>query len=202
VKFSISKTGAERFVSQLTAEKKKLIIFLSLLGVMIFMWVKVLRIRANNETVENPVPKIVKAETAKINADLKLSFVDLPEVVARHDVLKRDYFASNGWSSFTGEARDGTIVDVEEVGGASEKTGEEIIRRVAAKLQLEVIAWDESPHAFINNRLLRVGDTLAVRDGAESYECQVLDIGKSAVSMRCGGRKLTLRLTPAEGAMH
>lgn len=202
MEFSISKSGAERLISQLTADKKKLVVFLSLLGVMMFMWVKVFRIRANKETAEKPLPKIIKAETAKIDAAPKLSYVDLPEVVGRHDVLKRDYFASNGWYSFTGEPRDGTIVDVEDVSGASGKTGEEIIRRIAANLQLEVIGWDETPHAFINNRLLRVGDKLVVRDGADSFECQVLDIGKSAVSMNCGGRKLTLRLTLADGAVH
>lgn len=202
MKIGISKSNIERLVSQLTADKKKLIVFVSLLGVMIFMWLKVLRIRAKKKTGEKPITKIVKSETAKINAGLKLSYVDLPEVVGRHDVLKRDFFASNGWYTFTGEARDGTIVDVEEVSGASKKTGEEIIRRVVANLQLEVIGWDESPHAFINNRLLRVGDTLVVRDGADRYNCQVLDIGKSVVSMRCGGRKLTLRLTPADGVMH
>ena len=71
---------------------------------------------------------------------------------------------------------------------------EEITRRVAESLKLDAIVLGENPRAFINDKLLSVGDRLFLRDGTSTYECEVTKIEENAVSIKCGQAEVTLRL--------
>lgn len=195
-----SQRVANRLLSQLAADKKKTAVVLCLLAVMAIMWARAFRTGAREGTVETSMPTKVEASAARLSSDLKISFIELPEVVGRNDVLKRDYFAADGWWSFIGGGQRRTVLDVEEMSVVSKEGSEDVVRRVAAKLQLEAIALDENAQAFINNRLLRVGDTLVIKDGVSKYECEVLMIEESTVLMRCGEGKITLRLRSASDA--
>jgi hypothetical protein len=126
--------------------------------------------------------------------ELKISFMELPKVEGRNDVLTRDFFAVGSWRDFMrgGEGKSGGI---EEVSIVSRKGGEETARRIAEKLKLEAIVLGENPRAFINDKLLSVGDKLFVRDGTNTYECEVAEIEEDMVFIRCGETEVTLRLT-------
>ena len=52
----------------------------------------------------------------------------------------------------------------------------------------------ESPQAFINDVLLSVGDKLPVRDGDNTYECEVIRIEENKVFIRCGQTEIQLKL--------
>jgi len=84
-----------------------------------------------------------------------------------------------------------------EVNVVSRNGDEEIARRVAEKLKLEAIGLGKNPQAFINDKLLAVGDKLLVVDGADTYECEVVGIEEKMVFIRCGEAEITLRLTQA-----
>lgn len=197
MKSEIFQRGAQGLISHLAEDKKRTAVVLCLVALMALMWVKAFGTKARKETSMTSIPTKVEASAAGLHSDLKMSFIKLPEVVGRNDVLKRDYFAANGWWSFTGQSPGRTIVDVETASVALKDGSEDTIRQVAAKLKLEAIALDESAQAFVNNRLLRVGDTLDVKDGAASYEFEVLEIAETTVLMRCGKGKVTLKLASA-----
>ena len=72
---------------------------------------------------------------------------------------------------------------------------EEVIRRVAEKLKLEAIGLGKNPQAFINDKLLSVGDKWLVKDRGDMYECEVVRIGENTVFIRCGEAEITLKLT-------
>jgi len=180
--------GANRLFSQLAAEKKKTVMVLCLIAVMVFMWVKLL----GKKTPETAAAALRRDEAMgeQSNSQLKISFIELSKVPGRNDVLTRDFFASGGWGDFT---KEGT----KEVNVVSRDGSEEVIRRVAEKLKLEAIVLGENPQAFINDKLLSVGDKLLVRDGVKTYECEVVGIEENAVFIRCGEAEIKLKLMHA-----
>jgi hypothetical protein len=185
-------SGGNRIFGRLAAEKKKTAIAVCLITAMFFMWVKVL----GRKGPQSANAAIVAQEVTdgQTKPELKISFMELPKVEGRNDVLTRDFFAVGNWRDFMrgGEGKSGGI---EEVSVVSRNGGEETVRRVAEKLKLEAIVLGENPRAFINDKLLSVGDKLFVRDGTNTYECEVAKIEENMVFIRCGEAEVTLRLT-------
>jgi len=66
---------------------------------------------------------------------------------------------------------------------------------VADNLKLEAIVSSEDPLAFINDKVLRVGDKLFVGDEIESYECEVVEIKENIVVIKCRESTITLKMT-------
>ncbi len=183
--------GANRFVSRLAAEKKKTVTALCLIALMIFMWVRVLGKKTPVTAAASQRQENVDQDVLGSNVELKISFIELPKIPGRNDVLTRDFFAADGWRNFNrNEKNPGNKV-------ISEGGNEEVVRRVAERLKLEAIAIgsDRNPQAFINGKLLSVGDKLLVRYGADKYECEVVGIEENVVVIKCGEAEITLKLT-------
>ena len=164
--------GANRLVGRLAAEKKKTVTALCLIALLIFMWVRVLGKKTPVTAAASQRKENVDQDVLGSNVELKISFIELPKVPGRNDVLTRDFFAADGWRNFIGnEKNPGNEVSVK--GGI-----EEDVKRAAKLLKLEaiVIGSDGNPQAFINGKLLSVGDKLIVRDGADKYEYEVVGI--------------------------
>jgi len=174
--------GANRLFSRLAAEKKKGVVALCLIALMGFMWVRVLL----RKTPESAEAAMGQEEVKPNTSELKISFIELPEVAGRNDALTRDFFAVDDWQSFMSGG---------EVSVVSRNGDEEIARRVAKKLKLEAIGLGKNPQAFINDKLLAVGDKLLVADGVDTYECEVVGIEEKTVFIRCGEAEITLKLT-------
>ncbi len=182
---------ASRLLSHLAAEKKKTIIALCLIGVMVFMWAKVLGKEAPRRTEGRERTQQTTSEQS--SSQVKISFIELPQVEGRNNVLTRDFFAAGGWQEFRTDQvanSDGTkAVNIVSRGGS-----EEVAKRIAGKLKLEAIGLSENPEVFINDKLLTVGDKLLVKDGGETYECEVVRIQQDMVSIRCGEAEIKLKL--------
>jgi hypothetical protein len=185
-------SGGNRLFSRLAAGKKKTVIAVCLITVMAFMWVRVLG-RKGPQSADAAV-MTQDVTDGQTKPELKISFMELPKVEGRNDVLTRDFFAVGSWRDFMrgGEGKSGGI---EEVSVVSRKGGEETARRVAEKLKLEAIVLGKNPLAIINDMRLSVGDKLFIRDGINTYECEVTEIEENMVSIRCGETEVTLRLT-------
>ncbi|MHC4175142.1 MAG: hypothetical protein ACYS9C_03225 [Planctomycetota bacterium] len=190
-----SSNGPNRFFSQLAAEKKKSVTALCLVAVMAFMWVRVLFRRTPQAAAAASMTEEMNVE-GKSNPELKISFIELPEVAGRNDVITRDFFASDGWQDFVGREVE-NLVGTEEVNIVSKGGNEEGIRRVAEQLKLEAIVLSNNPQAFINDKLLSVGDKLPVGEEVDSYECEVVEIKRDTVVVRCGEAEIMLKLTQA-----
>lgn len=186
-----SGNGVKRLFRQLAVEKKKAIVSFCLIGIMVFMWVRVLASKTP-ETVEATVTNL---EAGKSKSELKISFTELPKVKGRNDVLARDFFTTDNWQGFTRVGEGGNLSGIEEVSVVSKDGREEVIRRVAEKLKLEAIGLGKNPQAFINDKLLSVGDKWLVKDRGDMYECEVVRIGENTVFIKCGEAEITLKLT-------
>lgn len=183
---------ANRLLTQLGSEKKKTILALCLITFMALMWVRVLTRKAPNAASAALMAQQNHLEYQE-NSKLKISFIELPKIPGRNDVITRDIFDSNGWRGFVSEGKN--LADGEEVDVVprSLSLGSRLIR---AQLMLEAIELGQNPHAFINGRLLSVGDKLILKDRANTYECEVVRIEENAVFISCGEVEVRLKLTP------
>ena len=185
--------GANRYINLLAAEKKKAVLALCLIVLMAFMWIKVLTKTSPKAANAELITELINNMETQSETELKISFIELPRVSGRNDVVTRDFFASNGWQDFVDGW--GPKVGVEEIDIVSKDDDQEVIRRVAENLKLEAIVSSKIPLAFINNEVLRVGDKLFVSDGIDRYECEVVEIKENIVVMSCKESKITLKMT-------
>jgi len=173
-------------MGQFAAQKKKTVTALSLIALMVFMWVRVLGGKAPQGAEAALMAKEANPGASESNSELKISFIELPKVKGRNDVLARDFFSADGWRDFVGDG---------EVNIGSRDSGEEALSRIEGKLKLEAMGLGENPQAFINDKLLSVGDKFLVRDGVSAYECEVVGIEENTVLVRCGEAEVHLKLT-------
>jgi hypothetical protein len=166
---------------------------LCLISLMAFMWIKVLTKTSPQAADAKLIEELIKETQSE--PELEISFIELPRVAGRNDMVTRDFFSSDDWQNFVG-GRGSKSVAVEKIDIVSKNDDQEVIRRkVADNLKLEAIVSSEDPLAFINNRVLRAGDKMFVRDGTESYECEVVEIKENIVVIRCMEAMITLKMT-------
>lgn len=182
--------GAKSLVSHIAFEKKKTVMAVCLITIMVFMWVKVLL--RKTPVAEGAVTTEQTGEKNGSNPLLKISFIELPKVVGRNDVITRDFFTSNDWRNFDGKKK--SVVSIEEVNVTPGDEMENVIGKIVQKLTLEAIWIGENPLAYINDRVLSEGDILLVDDGINKYECEVAKIEDNTVVIRCGKAEIKLKL--------
>ena len=183
-----------RLLGRFAAEKKKAVLALCLITMMIFMWVRVL----NHKTPQSTDALLISQDTSEGQAgpELSISFIELPKVKGRNDLLARDFFTVENWQNFLSGREAQGSANVGQSNAAFDSS-EETSKRIAEKLKLEVIDWGKNPQAFINNKLLSTGDKLTVSDGGKLYECEVVKIEKDMVLMKCGEVEIRLKFAQA-----
>jgi hypothetical protein len=190
--------GTNGLVSRLAAEKKKTVTAVCLVAIMVVMWARMLSKEAPSTAAAALREEDVKQDRS--DTELNITFIELPKVEGRNDVMKRDFFVVDDWQKFmkSGESENKTGVEnVSVVSGPKKKTME----RIAAKLKIEAIVLDGNPQVFINNILLSVGDKLLVKDGGNTYECEVVCIEENMVLIKCGEAEITKKITKAVEVM-
>ncbi|MEJ2649196.1 MAG: hypothetical protein P8016_12425 [Sedimentisphaerales bacterium] len=180
-----------RLAGYLATEKKKTVLAVCLLALMAFMWIKVFTGR-NPEAATADQMAARAGNNSLTDGETNVSYIDLPQVEGRNDVIKKDFFASDGWKDFVDS--DKNIVITKEVNVVPGDSNEKVIGRIADNLKLEAFVMGENPRAYINDRILAVGDTLLVSDGVQNYECEVIKIENNSVVMRCEKAEVTLKL--------
>jgi len=185
--------GVNRLLGKVAGEKKKAGIALCLVAIMAVMWARVL-------IKEGPVASEASPgiEATDVNSDLdaviNVTHVDLPEVQGRNDLISRDFFASAGWEDFRSNDGASAVVDVEDISTAKTDNSKKIAEIVKQHVSLEVIDMGDRALAFINGKLMSGGDKLVVTDGNKMYECEVVEIKKNTVLIRCKDAEIVLKL--------
>ena len=182
--------SAGTILGQLAAEKKKVAIASCLIALMAVMWIKLL-------TKKEPQAAHAQLQNDQAQVDgqsaeqPKVSFVELPELPGRNDVISTDFFDVDDWRQFEPSQNHGNTIEVSSV---SSNASQEVIARIARQLKLQAIGWNEEPQASINDKLLSAGGRLTVSDGNWKYECEVVEIGKNFVVLRCEETEVRLQL--------
>jgi len=191
---SYNSSGTWRLFDRLAAEKKKSVMALCLIALMTVLWVRVLTSKSPQSAEAAPVANGLSLEE-KSGSKLQITYRELPKVAGRHDVISRDFFASNGWRDFVG-GKGRNLASIEEVNIISRDVSEEVIRKVAEKLKLGAVMLSNTPLAFINDKVRKIGDTVLINDGVDKYECEVVEIRENTVVMKCREAEIKLKLMP------
>lgn len=192
-----SNVAGSSVFAKLAAEKKKTIAAVCLLTVMAFMWIKVFvgeppQSAEAAEDLKASPEKQALYEQDEESLKSKMSYVELPKVRGRNDVLTRDFFSVNDKGLYQR-----TEKEIKPVSNGNDD--EEMIRRISEKLTLKAIALGQNPQAFINDKLFGIGSILTVTEGNNLYECEVTKIEETEVTIRCGEGIITLKIShPSE----
>jgi hypothetical protein len=185
-------SAANRILGRLGADRKKTVLTVCLMVVMAIMWFRVLTGRKPGPAAAAPPSQDEQQEPQK--QSLNIRFVKLPSIPGRNDCINRDFFAGREWEPFRQSLlsqNQGTDTEVHLV---SLDQAQEVAVRVAQKLKLEAVLWSESPQAYVNDQLLRIGDKLTAKDETNTCEFEVLRIYEDSVLVGCNGTQLTLKL--------
>ena len=185
--------NGNRIFSHLVAEKKKAILALSLIMLMVVMWVKVLTKSSPKTADAGLIAELIELQN-QAEPEVKVSFIELPQIEGRNDLITRDFFASNGWQTFVG-GYGNKSAGVEDINIVSKDNDQEVIRKVAENLRLEAIVSSKDPLAFVNDKVVRTGDKLFVSDGIDTYVCEVVEIEENTVVMKCRESQIILKMT-------
>jgi hypothetical protein len=181
--------AARKLLSQLGAEKKKAVAAACLIAIMIFMWVRMFS-KEGPRGAQAGTAAHTEVAAGESNQQQRISFVELEAIKGRHDVLTRDFFDAEDWSTFSTTGADGDIVDV----GVGSNDVDKEIKKMAEKLKLQAIEMGEKPQAFINDKLLSIGDRISVQEGTVKCEFEVLEIEETEVFVRSGETEIKLKL--------
>lgn len=186
----IEHTGSalNRLVSQLAADKKKAVIAVALVLLMAFMWIRLIAGKGTRSAKAAVTP--VTGTDLDSTARSKVVFIELPCVQGRHDVLARDFFKLD----------DRSFSASEEMSIISQNSAEQGVREVAQRLRLDAISTGEEPEAFINDKLLKVGDVLVLGEGSKVYECEIMSIKANVVLVKYEEAEIELKLKQPDEA--
>jgi hypothetical protein len=183
-------TQPNRVFGQFALQKRKTAVALCLVAVMVFMWVRVL-LKEEPASAEAALMGESPKGRQQSSPKVRVSFIELPKVQGRNDVLMGDFFDADGWRNFVGDGEG----NIENVSVFVRDGSEEIARRLANRLKLQATWLDKNPQAFINDRLLSVGEKFDVREGNDVYECEVAEIEQNMVLIRCREAEIVLKLS-------
>ena len=185
--------AAGALMDHLTRDTRKTVLAVGLLALMAFMWVRVLIGR--KPVAAGAAPPSEQNAAGVEETSVTFRPVDLPQIPGRTDTIHTDFFVIHDRAPFQTEvSRDaGTATEVQN---RSQDRTEEVIRRIAQKLRVEAVLRTDDPQVYIRDRFLDVGQTLVVKEGAESFEFEVREIqaDAEAVIVECRGLRLTLKL--------
>ena len=178
-------------VGQLAAEKKKTVTVLCMIGLMAVLWIRVLTQKAPETAGAGIAAQHANKETPS-EPELKISFVELPKVAGRNDVICRDVFDSDNWRHFIERQRKRS--GFEEVNILSNDANKEVIGKLAKKLKLEAVMLSEDPRAYVNGETIEVGSKMFIGDGVNKFECEVVTIEENTVVIKCNEEEIILKL--------
>lgn len=190
-------------MSKLPASKGKVVIAVVLVAVMALMWAKVFfnkgPANANAQTsttIEELQQELMQQQN---KPEVNISFVDLPYIKGKNDVLKRDVFKIENTAAFPWSLPpDKDNVRIDNNDDSSQNSDERIIREIADKLTVEAVSIDENgvPYeVFIMNRVLRVDSILPIKYKGSLYEFNVIEIQKSKVVLGWNECTVTLKMS-------
>lgn len=174
----------------LPVSKSKITIAVVLITVMAFMWLRLLLFNESPDTAAGgAVVETVNTQDKKNTTKPlpKLTYIELPVVPGRHDVLRNDIFRLRNWRAL------GTVDDTQNsgLGGFDRDKGAltaEDIRRIDSLITLDGIIAEQGRtwEAFINGKLVSVGSKVAVEYNKRSVELTVTEIYRNKVVLRVG----------------
>ena len=159
---------------------KKLILAISLIGVMATMWIRVFV--GGPKTISDA--DAVAVDTRGIQSEqkqdcLKLKYHSLPFVMGRDDILSRDLFSKKPWKDKGGSHGGEPIVCSGEI--VSEPDLAAGLSDILESKLKAVLSGNEK-EAFIGDKLYNIDDVLRINYQDKCYRLKIVDIEDESVT--------------------
>jgi type II secretory pathway pseudopilin PulG len=173
-------------------KKGKIVTAVGLIVIMAFMWGRVIinRKASKNEAKAATIRATQEAQATQQQKqpDVKITFVQLPVVPGRNDVLTHDIFTAKKWKGFPA----GTDTGTSEVTLLNDN---EYINKIAKTITLDAIIAGQNPEAFIQSQLVSVGSKLHVNYNDQIYEFTVAEIHETKVVLRLNDFAVDIKMS-------
>jgi len=179
--------------SRMPVASRKNVIAAALMIVMGIMWARVLTGRKPKSSTAKPAT--TQTQAVQDRPALNVSFIELPVVAGRNDRVHRDFFTVHDWKAFSKVSTSQAATMDSEVPVVTSNWDQEVVARVAQRFRLEAVL---PPNAMINDRLVKVGSSIRVKDGADTYVFEVVQVDEDSVVVARDGHRLTLKLDTAQ----
>jgi len=170
--------NVKTLAAKASAEKSKLLIAIALITVMAFMWIKVF---SGKSTVTNAAAGTAHI-AQKAAVQRTITYVELPVVAGRNDMLKRNVFDC---STFGPSA---------VAGGGGMGRHRTNIEKIAKTIKLGAVITGENPAAFIDSQLVSVGSVLPLKCDGQLYEFAVTEITETTALLSWKDFNITVRM--------
>lgn len=171
-------------VSRLEAEKTKILVTLTLVCVMGFMWFKVL----SKKQPQSASAAMQNSGSIQENLETTIEYVNLPVFAQRHDKLDKNFFSEI--KSFSENGNSSTNV--------LNKADNNQIETAAKTLSLEAIFSGQTPEAFINDSIYVPGDVIEVERNNVKYQFKLVKILKDRALLKCNDTLVEITIAGAE----
>ena len=190
----IEQNNMSNLMSRIPAEKKKLILALGLITVMVLLWVRAFSGGGDGPAVakagDDNSGVISGANSGK--PEMGISYIKLPVVPGRNDVLTRDIFTHKNLN-----------VDDKSESEGYEKTDiqSDYILQIAQTIKLDAIILaeprDES-QVLLDGKLLSVGSRLSVTYDESVYEFTIKQVYDNRVVLKCNEISVVVKMSSME----
>lgn len=129
-------------------------------------------------------------------AAVQVEMLELPEVPGRNDRLTCNFFCEENWDAFTFEGHSDVQVNSSEQ--TLERHQQVKLEQIVRRLVLEAVIEDAAgnPHqAFVEGKILSVGDTLTVQEGPDQYMLTVNQINEKEVMFSWNKSVVVLKMS-------
>lgn len=176
-----NKSGINKLVNRLAAEKYKVAVTVCLICLMGIMWIRVLG--GKGPQTSEATPDTMGREQGQQEEKTKFSVVELPKIEGRNDMLTHDVFSIDAMN----------LKKKGELSLQAEMPMTETMQ-LSRELKLQMIGLGGRPEALINDKLVYEGDTIVVGNGVSRYECKVVKIESDKVTIKWNEAEITLKL--------
>lgn len=167
---------------KMTAEKKKAAIALALILVMAALWIKNI---VKKDSIQDAQALAMAQQQSDVPKEVSFSYVLLPKIEGRHDALTKDIFVPNKWKGFRREGDMGNDWTAQTLVGGDE--GSSGIERVVKEMELGAIVTGTERRAFIEGKMLGVGQEFTFNYKRQAYEFKIIEIYDNKVELQCNG---------------
>jgi len=185
---------------RLRSMNPKTVAAVALMTVMGLMWARVLlRGKTPAEAAAAESTAVQTTVSTPTAAPVRIVPSPLPVMAGRNDMLTRDFFAPDNWPGLTRPEKTAATQPSSQDAGDRQRLA--FIAGLEKTLTLEAIiqgAGDTPVRACIEGKVLAVGQHLTIKNGSETYELAVSDIGDEQVVLICDRQRIVLKMPPSE----
>jgi len=190
---------AHDLLRRLPVPRGRIVVAMVLLTTMLLMWGRLLFSGKSGESLAAMSDAPLSATAANQKPQARIMTVQLPMVPGRHDRLNRDYFAAADWQAFqaVGPGSFRTHMD----SAVQQELTENEIRLIEQNIKLDGIIAErntEAREAFINGRLVSVGDVVKIEHKTRQLSLTVEAIQKNKVILGLENFTLNVSIPQAD----